>query len=110
MTIDNLMANAWEYAKIAAGTIATVGTTVRLVYINQTQTAMEEAMYRSLEVVNPETLLKARKTLDSYLSDNSATFSTFGEILTTLALAGGVLAIASGIYNLAKNLKNERVE
>jgi len=102
MTLKNLL----EYGKIGAGTVLTVGTATYDFAHYQTQRLMEEAMYRSLEVVNPQTLLEARNTLDTYLSNNFDDSMGF----TIGACVVGAGLIASGIYNLAKNLRKEKVE
>ena len=102
MTLKNFL----EYGKIGLGTVLTIGTATYDIAHYQTQRIMEEAMYRSLEVVNPETLLEARNTLDTYLSNNFD--DSMG--LTVGACAAGTALIASGVYNLVKNLKKEKTE
>lgn len=99
MALKNLL----EYGKIGLGTFFLVDVVMYDAAHYQTQRLMEEAIYRSLEVVNPQTLLEARHTLDPYLSDNTMLFAG------GLCIAGAAL-VASGIYNLAKNLKKEKVE
>jgi hypothetical protein len=98
--------NLIEYGKIGLGTVLSAGSVTYDIAHYQTQRLMEEAMYRSLEVVNPQTLLEARNTLDTYLSNN---FNDDIGMVIGLCGAGAAL-VASGVYNLAKNLKKEKVE
>ena len=104
MTLDNLL----EYGKIGLGTWLTSIVISHDLGTNNARQAAQEAMYRTLEVVNPETIMNAYKQFNNYSLNNPSNPTSFG--LGLIYVVGGAGMLASGIYNLAKNYKKETKE
>ena len=64
----------------------------------------EEALYRNLNIVNPETINETYKTLHNYMGANGSNELGFFSLGLTFVGAG---LLASGIYNLCKKFKEE---
>ncbi len=104
MALNNLL----EYGKVGLGTLLTSAGISYDLGLSNTRQAAEEAMYRGLEVVNPETIVNAHEQFSKYLSNNNVTVSDTLFAAGCIAVGAGMLA--SGIYNLAKNYKKETKE
>ncbi len=99
-----ILNNILQYSKIGIGAVLTVGGISSDLGVANSRQAAEEAIYRALEVVNPETILKAQQEFNSYRIENSAMEVPFTNVLM-IGIGAGILA--SGIYNLVKNYKKE---
>lgn len=91
-----------EYIKIGLGGAGAVVGTINLGNLSLARLVMQEAMYRSLDTINPETLTKAYQALEEYRAAHGPSVL---DGLSIVLLAGGIASMASGIYNLARSLK-----
>ncbi len=106
--MDMALNNLLEYGKIGFGTWLTSIVISHDLGRSNARQAAEEAIYRTLEVVNPETIINAYKQFDNYLLNNPSGSIPWGVGMGCVVVGTGMLA--SGIYNLAKNYKKETRE
>ncbi len=94
-----------QYSKIGVGTVLSVAGITDNLGSHLNIAEMYEGMYRRLENINPETILTARRTLETVIEQNFR-----ADWPTMIGVAVGVALVASGIYNLAKNYRTETRE
>ena len=99
--------NLRECGKIGVGTVFAPISALYEINIGQAKKVAQEALYKTLETVTPETLINAGNTLDAYIQQNSSVGDTF---IIAGATVFGVSMITSGIYNLVKNYRTETKE
>jgi len=102
--------NLFQYGKMGTGLALAVSGISDDIEFHQSRIIAEEAFYRTLEIVTPETILKAKETLNTFMYNNSP----IGDVVINVGNGGliivGTALVASGIYNLAKNYRKETKE
>jgi hypothetical protein len=92
-----------QSAKIGIGTFLTIAGTKEYIRGVLSKSSMEEALYRSLETVNMNTIMEAKQSLD-------AEWNNMGTYVVAGMIAVGAGLVASGIYNLAEKYHSKRQE
>jgi hypothetical protein len=103
MSLTNLL----EYGKAGLGVSLALAGINADIGAHQSHVIAEEALYRTLETITPETMLQATESLDAYIQNNAS----MGDPAFTMGLTiAGTALVASGIYNLVKNYREETRE